>query len=293
MKLPPPIVGMLEDVETDSRVLPPTALYNEGWMLRLVLHSAARGIDCLPFQIARGARWFSEPSLYTAFAATSRSDKQAEKHTRADGAVGHFDFKPGTKTGLVLRSDATQFVVLEAKIGSRLSAGTTNATTFNQAARNVACIAYAISQVGRSPEQIQCGFHVVAPGPAIAAGAYQGALQRDSLLAAIDSRIQRYSGERRAQLEQWRHAWVEPTLRGLQIGCWSWEESLQRIEEADAALGNVAPARSRDSSSTASSAITATKRGSLWPSRLGVASGMDAARWPGHRKISRSLEART
>ena len=139
--------------------------------------------------------------MYTAFAARSRSDKDAEKHTRADAVVGHFDFKAGTKTGLVLRRDATQFVVLEAKIGSRLSSGTTNATTFNQAARNVACIAHALSQADRPPNQMESGFYVLAPERAIAAGSLRATLEPERLLRGIDERIARYGGQRRAELE--------------------------------------------------------------------------------------------
>jgi hypothetical protein len=120
---------------------------------------------------------------------------------RADAVVGHFDFKAGTKTGLVLRRDATQFVVLEAKIGSRLSSGTTNATTFNQAARNVACIAHALSQADRPPNQMESGFYVLAPERAIAAGSLRATLEPERLLRGIDERIARYGGQRRAELE--------------------------------------------------------------------------------------------
>lgn len=164
MTLPPSILQILETADTDARVLPPTALYCEGWMLRLVLHAAQGGIPCLPFTFAAGARWFSEPSLYTAFAATSRSDERAEKHTRADGVVGHFAFKRGTKTGLVLQEGATQFVVIEAKISSGLSAGVANAKTFNQATRNVACIAHTLAQSGCSPRKSPADSGSLRPG---------------------------------------------------------------------------------------------------------------------------------
>jgi hypothetical protein len=79
MTLPSSIIEILQTADTNACVLPPTALYCEGWLLRLVLHAAHQGIHCLPFTLALGVRWFSESSLYTAFAATARSDKQAEK----------------------------------------------------------------------------------------------------------------------------------------------------------------------------------------------------------------------
>ena len=47
----------------ESRLFPPTELYSEGWMLRLVLDSAFRGSAKLPFPILDGFRWDSEGRL--------------------------------------------------------------------------------------------------------------------------------------------------------------------------------------------------------------------------------------
>ncbi len=144
---------------------------------------------------------------------------------------------PAAKTGLVLRKDATQFVVVEAKIGSRLSVGTTNAKTFNQATRNVACIAHTLAEAERPPQDVSCGFWVFAPEAAIAKGSFAAALKPESLAAGINERVQRYSGTRRAVLDSWYEQWVKPTVVTVELGCWSWEESVRRIEQADSRLG--------------------------------------------------------
>lgn len=103
-KIPSAIIGMLDSVETDAAVFPPTILYNEGWMLRLVLSAAAQGIPCVPFSFLPGSPWFSEALLYSPFLSRHHGDGLAETHTHVDGVVGHFKFTPTTKTGLELVS---------------------------------------------------------------------------------------------------------------------------------------------------------------------------------------------
>ncbi|HEY3353159.1 MAG TPA: hypothetical protein VGQ83_07935 [Polyangia bacterium] len=82
---------IVEGIDGNTRVLPPTEIYNEGWLLRFALVAAARGIDCLPFHLHRGSRWFSEGRLHSPFVPQRRKDELAEGLTRADATVGHFD----------------------------------------------------------------------------------------------------------------------------------------------------------------------------------------------------------
>ena len=135
------ISKMMELAHTDAAIFPPTTLYNEGWMLRIVLSLQSEGIECLPINFQSGARLFSEALIDSPFLSRFRGDPLAEGLTHLDGAIGHFDMRPGTKTGLVLRADSTQFVAIEAKMFSTLSKGVTNARYYDQAARIVACIA--------------------------------------------------------------------------------------------------------------------------------------------------------
>ena len=79
---------------------------------------AEQGVDLLPFKFDQDACWGREPSLRPPFLARSGESRKSEKHTRADSIVGHIGIRNGTKRGLKLRSDATQFVVIEAKITS-------------------------------------------------------------------------------------------------------------------------------------------------------------------------------
>jgi hypothetical protein len=68
------------------------------------------------------------------------------------------------KTDLEVKRDARYFIVLESKLYSGYTKGVTDAEYYDQAARNVACIAGVLRQAGRKPEPIsQPGFYLLAP----------------------------------------------------------------------------------------------------------------------------------
>lgn len=72
--------------------MPPTHLYNEGWMLRLVLDWLDRHRDLEhPLALHEGARWYSEALLPSRFLRDEHGDPLAESHTHADGLIGHFE----------------------------------------------------------------------------------------------------------------------------------------------------------------------------------------------------------
>jgi hypothetical protein len=229
------IKKMLEIAHTDDAVFPPTDLYNEGWMLRILLSIQSEGIDCFPFSFQPGARWFSEAQISSPFLPRKRGDPLAESHTHLDGAIGHFDFQPGTKTGLALTSNATQFVVIEAKMFSSLSKGVTHATYYDQAARTVACIAWAIGQSGRSVSDLESlGFYVVAPEEKITRGAFSSQIKKSSMREKVVSRISGYSneGKKYDALQMWYNDFFTPTLDHIDIGCVSWKSVIDRVDDA-------------------------------------------------------------
>src|ERR1700689_1504430 len=102
---------MLASITKDNHSIPQTLLYNEGFLLLLILRALAfLGIDCLPFQFEEKAVWFSEANLDSAF------DAKTEGFTRADAVVGHCTIRPGSKRGIVLHPDCSLFMGLEAKL---------------------------------------------------------------------------------------------------------------------------------------------------------------------------------
>ena len=230
------IQALLEACATESPPFPPTLLYNEGWLLRLVMDWFARQdlqdhlLSPLP-----GARWFSEALLPSAFLPRPQGDPLAESWTHADGAIGHFTVGGETKTGLSLLPDASQILILEAKLFSPLARGVAHASYFDQAARTVACVAEILQRAGRHPGDLsRLGFYVLAPQSQIDAGAFTRQMDRDSIRAKVQRRVAAYNGERDA----WHRAWFEPTLSRIDLGQSSWEDLLAEIRRHDEPFGD-------------------------------------------------------
>jgi hypothetical protein len=221
------IKSMLESCEAGQPTFPPTVLFNEIWLLRIVIDwFAGHGGDRYPMSPLPGARWFSEAWLPSAFLPRYRGDRLAESRTHADGVIGHFAIgDPGT-AGLSLAPDARQFVVLEGKLFNRLSAGVKNAPYYDQAARSVACVAEVLRRAGRDPELMDdLGFLVLAPQARIDDGVFAWDASADAIRRKVRRRVEDYAGERDA----WFSDWFEPTLRRIDVRCLSWEEVIEVI----------------------------------------------------------------
>ena len=234
--VPKTIYKMLEMAHTDETVFPPTTLYKEGWMLRIVLSAQSEGIKCLPFTFLPGARWFSEALIDSPFLRRWRGDPLAENVTHLDGAIGHFYFRPGTKAGLIITADATQFDVTEAKMFAHFSPKVTNASYYDQAARNVACIAWAIGQADKPVADFESlGFYVVAPRVQIREGIFSSQISGSSIKKKVERRISAYSGDKRkyAELQTWYRDFFIPTLKHIEIDCVAWEDIVEAIDEPD------------------------------------------------------------
>jgi hypothetical protein len=224
--IPEAILEMLCAADTDAAMLPPTILYNEGWMLRLILSSGAEGVSCLPFSFLPGSRWFSEALLYSPFLSRFKGDLLAETHTHADGVIGHFRFAATTKTGLELVPDSKQFIVIEAKMFSSLSRGIRNAPFYDQAARTVACMAACVEKSGKSVGDLESiGFYVVAPESQIRQGVFAEQMTRDSVVEKVRRRIDQYQEDREnhARLQSWFRNTLDPLIKHIELRCWPWE----------------------------------------------------------------------
>jgi hypothetical protein len=233
------ILEILASAESSAPNIGPTVLYNEGWLLRLLLHTAARGVDCLPFRFAPGARWFSEALLHSPFLPRHRGDPEGESRTHADGLVGHFHFDQ-TKSGAVLDADADQFIVCEAKIFSGLSKGTTRAPGYDQAARTIACMASMLTETGGSGDAMKSlGFYVFAPQQQFDRGVFGDLMTPDSIRRKVARRIARYDDDcRKLRLEPWSERWLSPLLNRLDLQIVSWESVIVRIKNSDRRWGD-------------------------------------------------------
>ena len=153
--IPEQIHALIDTVDKEPHRFPPTLIYNEEWMLRLILswfqsHNLPEHI----LQFQDGATWYSEAFLPTPFKPRSRVDPRGETRTHADAVIGHFDIERAPKADEMFLPQATQLIVAEAKIYSPLSSGTRHAPKFDQAARNVACIAELLDKANRLPSEV-------------------------------------------------------------------------------------------------------------------------------------------
>lgn len=210
---------------TPGEVMPPSSLWNEGNLLALVLRSIeSQHPEGHPLKLLAGARWYREALLASRFLPRHRGDPLGEGWTHADGALGHFEIGAG-RGDLRVAPDARQLVILEAKLGAPLSAGTTRVPDFDQAARNVACMAHLLE--GYEPERI--AFYVIAPEASIAAGTFGSLVTRESIADKVARRVAAYEGT----LDEWHTACFLPFLDRILLGVLSWESVLEGIGDDD------------------------------------------------------------
>lgn len=228
---------------------PPTEIFNEGWLLRLVLDATQKLeiTDC-PLRFLPEAEWFSEARLSSPFLESCRGDRLAEKHTNVDGVIGHFDIRPKTKAGLMVSGGCRQLVVVEAKISSNLSKGVRNAPDFDQAARSVACIAEVIANSDVNLADIdEIGFYVVAPqnGFRPKNTNLEKLTTATSIRKKIDNRISQFEFEDRTEaksLRDWQHDHFVPLLERLEssnsLRVLAWDEVIKNVHDIDPTQGD-------------------------------------------------------
>ena len=225
------IVRLLALCEGANSVMPPTALFNEGWLLRLALdwHSQ-QPFSTSPLAFDDGARWYSEGRLASPFLARRRRDPLAEGYTHADGVIGHFDVSPGERSEIRVARDAKQFVVIEAKLRSPLSPRTTNAPGYDQAARNVACLAHAVAEAGRRPDALsRLAFCLIAPSIQVERGVFDDLVSKESIVRKVEARVTAYKGER----DRWFAEEFQPAVPHLSIDVVTWEDIVGEIGQTN------------------------------------------------------------
>jgi hypothetical protein len=220
--------------------MPPTMLYNEGWMLRLILEWFARQpASEHPLAFTQGSRWYSEALIPSAFLPRKRGENFAESWTHADGVIGHFEIGKNRYADLTLLPDASILKVLEAKMRSKLSKGIKHAPYYNQAARNIACIAEILRLAGKRPaEMLSVSFYVIAPNSQIERGFFFNELSKQSIKSVVEKRVNEHDIEHKTDKIKWLQEWFVPTLEKADIQSISWEDILLHVTQVDSNIGN-------------------------------------------------------
>lgn len=237
------ILAMLQTCTTDAPLFPPTTLYNDTWLLRLLLNwFSAYNLPEHPLAFPEETQWYSEGRLPSAFLKRYADDRLAEKHTQADAVIGHIDIgHKRTKTMIALRREARHFVVVEAKLFSRLASGTRQVAYFDQAARSVACIAETLRRANRYPLDMQhIGFYVLAPQSQIDQGVFAEHMAPDSIQDKVKTRVSDYKdGDGYKEKKQWLKEWFQPTLQQIDIRTIAWEALITTMAQHDPAEASV------------------------------------------------------
>lgn len=235
------IYDLLALANSDSRNFPATIYYNEGWLLRLVLDWFSRQKTTgHSLTLASGARWYSEALLPSQFLPRSRRDELAEGHTHADGVFGHISVGRGALADVTLSKNASQFVVTEAKLFSPLSSGVKNASYFDQAARNVACIAHVLREAQLEPSRLSSlAFYVLAPQEQIEdKQLFKKLMSKQSIIEKVSRRVGAYQGSPDADAKnEWQRQWFVPTLERTEIACLAWESLIEFVRSNDEPFG--------------------------------------------------------
>lgn len=143
-----------------------------------------------------------------------------------------------TTAGFELDS-AGQFVVIEAKMGSKLSPGTSRVRWYDQAVRNVAAMAWAVDQSGQALEDFDSlAFVVAAPQRRFdEEGTFASYTDKSSLHAKLERRIDLYRDDdpgRHDALIRFALGVYRPFLERLDVRLWSWEEALAAVTDDSA-----------------------------------------------------------
>jgi len=231
------IFDSLNSFKDGKNNIQPTLLYNEGWMLRLVLkwfndhkeisHSISMEND---------SHWFSEALLKPKFNAVEKGDKLAEGYIHADGIYGNFKIGGEGFGDAVITEDCKQFYVIEAKMFSKLTAGVTNSQNYDQAARNVACICNMIPD----GKVIDTGFFVIIPESQIEnEKTFKEYVNKEHIQKIVEERVNQYKGrDDFKEKEKWYNEIFLPFIEIINIKLLTWEEIIDFIKSNDSEYGS-------------------------------------------------------
>jgi len=236
------IGNMLRNCDKNDAVIPSTELYNESWMVRIVVDwfSNYSG-NQHQFSFLPESKWYSEALLPTTFRAITMGDVLAESMTRADIVIGNFKIGNFSKGDLLLEENANQFLVIEAKMFSKLDSGTKNARNYDQASRNVACMAETLKRIKINPDNFEkLGFYVIAPLSQIEkVETFKKYTNNTNIHNKALDRVEAYlDREDYFEKKDWFDEWFTPMLDKIEIQCLSWEEIIEFIQKIDKYMGD-------------------------------------------------------
>lgn len=209
------ILGIIQSINSGKTPkINPTIIFNEGWMTRLLVElSIQRGLKVNKFDFSQFKNWTSEALISSPFI---QAPHTKEGYTHVDIAIGDFIIDYKTRGELQIDSTAENFGIIEAKMRSNLSQATKNASYYNQATRNIVCIA-------KNTLDIDCKtfFAVAAPKKIIKSYKFDNQIELGNVLDQLNIRFSGYDNQFR---DLSREKEINNKIKSMTIFTISYEE---------------------------------------------------------------------
>lgn len=181
-------IDVINSIDSNFPKVNPTVIYNEGWMTRILVNQSIKEKTILKgLDFGRIANWTSEALISSPFIS---ADKSREGYTHADIALGDFKVNYESRGEILILDNAKIFGIIEAKMSSSLSRGTKNAVNYNQASRNLVCMASLTYN-----KDCDIFFSVVAPETKLKEHDIDKQIDLENMIQQIKSRFVEYSDE--------------------------------------------------------------------------------------------------
>jgi len=240
------ILQLIDD--ENERMLPPTVIYNEKWMLRLVmkwfLNQSSYIVNSdLDRKIVKGfkfdenANCYSEATIQTPFKKRKKGvkDKLAEASSTVSGVIGHIKvISKKNKEKVVVSNEANQFNVFEVFLYDELYKGTKTLPKYNQVARVISCLVYSTYKLENSFLD-NTGLYIIAPREQLKLSSFKIFTERDKIEEIIRARVEEYKDDE--EKKSWLDYFNRVFMR-VEVECISWEDIILFIKKNDSEYGD-------------------------------------------------------
>ena len=231
------VMTSVENYFNNKNNILPSEVYNEGWMLRLILKwFSDKRKSGYPLSFNKDAVWFSEGML------EAISVKSKSKYVKPDAIIGnicigkhgvlnnkncakanaYFDIRP--------QFNCSQFIAIEAKMNSSLNKNTVNGIKINQVTKYVIGMSYVLHQSKVKAGNIDdLAFYLLFPAEN-KKGEFEKSINRDNIKDNVKLLVESSHND---YINEWYENGFIPFMDHLKTGLITWEEILKFICEFD------------------------------------------------------------
>ncbi|MDR2811035.1 MAG: hypothetical protein LBB84_10875 [Tannerellaceae bacterium] len=219
------LIQKIEALNALSEGINPTIVYNEGWMVRLlVMQSIEQKITIDNIDFGQFRKWTSEAQISSPFSGSElKKDNLNETRTHADVVIGDFDVNFDDNAGIRIKENAKIIGIIEAKMGSNLSQGTKNTEfkNYNQVSRSICCLAFNVV-----PQDCSTFVFVVAPKSTLEKHKISEQITNTEIKEQIRKRLEETESGKILDLEKFN-----TKVKNCKVLAISFEEWIEKIDD--------------------------------------------------------------